>query len=558
MRCCAPCRSWSILARFANATRLECRGDLGENVTLQKVALRLAASTAVLVLHQPTEPIGFFPSSVERQLEAEAILVSVPSPARFETHFRHLTEEPHPAGSERNMELADYVRDRFIEYGLEDVHFHDTPALLSYGRSASVEILEPTPLVLALAEESYPEDKDSYLYTGTGVVPYNEYAASGDVRAEVVYANGGSPEDFQKLDELGIDVRGKIVVMRYSVPYSYRGYKVFLAESRGAVGTILYSDPADDGYVQGETYPNGPWGPSSHVQWGSIVYDWLGFGEVPFTFHWEKDSDGNWREGAVRDPQLAKIPSIPMSHRDAAEILSRLRGPVVPEGWQGGLPFTYHVGPGPVRIRLAVENEETIRTMRNVIGMIRGTEEPEKWVVLGNHRDAWVYGGVDPSSGTAALLEAARAMGTAVERGYRPKRSYRLRQLGRRGGSARWVHELGQGSSREALQDGIAYLNLDSGASGPEFEGGATPALADFLRDAAAAVPHPAVAGSVYDAWSSRFDGGEPVVKTIVGATDYTAFQENLGMSCIDLASTGTLRRVPFAVRRLLLDEPIR
>lgn len=495
-------------------------------------------ASALALAQKPTAPPGFFPSSVEREMEAEAVLVSTPSPRSFETHFRRLTEEPHPAGSARNMELADYVRDCFMEYGLEDVGFHDTPALLSYGRSASVAMLEPVALELDLAEESYPEDKDSLLYEGTGVVPYHEYAASGDVRAEVVYANGGSPEDFDRLAEMGIDVRGKIVLMRYSVPYSYRGYKVYLAESRGAVGTILYSDPQDDGYVKGDTYPHGPWGPPSHVQWGSIVYDWLGFGETPFTFHWERGADGEWTEGPVRDPQLPKIPSIPMSHRSAAEILSRLRGPVVPEGWQGGLPFTYHVGPGPVRIRLRVENEETIRTIRNVIGRIQGSEEPEKWVVLGNHRDAWIYGGVDPSSGTAALLEAARAVGAAAAKGHRPKRTLVFANWDAEedllGGSTSWVKD----HREKLLRDGIAYLNLDSGASGPDFQGGASPALADFLRDATRAVSHPAVEGSVYDAWASRFEG-EPVVETIVGATDYTAFQENLGMSCIDLASTG-------------------
>jgi len=221
------------------------------------------------------------------------------------------------------------------------------------------------------------------------------------------------------VDELGIDVSGKIVLMRYSEPYSYRGYKVYFAESRGAVGAIIYSDPEDDGYGRGETYPHGPWGPPSHIQWGAIVYDW--FGSTPFTFHWKKQRGGRWVESGERDRRLPKIPSIPMSHEAAAEILSRLGGPGVPPAWQGGLPFAYHVGPGPVRVHLRVDNDEHIGTMRNVIGRVRGAEQPERWVVIGNHRDAWIYGAYDPSSGTAALLEVARAFGAALEAGHRPK-----------------------------------------------------------------------------------------------------------------------------------------
>ncbi len=482
---------------------------------------------------------GYTAQATEAELRAEEVIQSVPSPEMFGKHLLHLTEEPHPTGSQRNMELADYVRDRFAEYGLQEVRFHDTPALLSYGRSASVELLEPIQMVLALEEDPYPEDKDSYLYSDGGVVPYHEYAASGDVTAEVVYANSGSPEDFAILDEMGVSVEGKIVIMRYSVPYSYRGYKVFMAESRGAVGVIIYSDPQDDGYAKGEVYPDGPWGPPSHIQWGSIVYDWFGFGITPFTFHWKQAADGTWVEGPERDPQLPKIPSIPMSYRDAAEILSRLRGPVVPAEWQGGLPFTYHVGPGPSKIRLRIEHEDTVRTMRNVVAVIPGSDEPERWVIAGNHRDAWIYGAKDPSSGTASLLEAARALGTAVEQGFRPKRTIVFANWDAEedllGGSTSWVKD-----HREKLvNDGVLYINLDSSAAGPDFHGGATPALADFLREVTQAVEHPDGAGSVYDHWASRYADGVPEVETIVGATDYTAFQENVGMSCIDMYSDG-------------------
>lgn len=469
---------------------------------------------------------------------AEALLLSRPSADTYGRHLLYLTEEPHPAGSARNMDLADYVRDRFVEYGLEDVRFHDTPALLSRGVSASVELLRPEPRRMKLAEAPHPADKDSFLYRDGRFMPYHAYAKSGDVTAEVVYANGGSPEDFRALESMHIDVRGKIVLMRYSEPYSYRGYKVWLAESHGAAGTIIYSDPQDDGYGRGVVYPDGPFGPPSHIQLGSIVYDWLGPGE-PFTFHWQKSRRGGWKEGPVRDRQLPKIPSIPMSYEDAREILSRLGGPVGPGGWQGGLPFTYHAGPGPAVVRLRVENSERIGTMRNVLGSIRGAEEPDQWVVIGNHRDAWVYGAVDPASGTAALLEVARALGEALRAGHRPRRTIVFASWDAEedllGGSTSWAKDL----RAHLLGHGVAYVNVDSAIAGPHFEGGSTPALAGFLGDVARSVRHPDGDGTVFDAWAQHSRDGVPEVSDIVGATDYTAFQENIGMSCIDMSFGG-------------------
>jgi N-acetylated-alpha-linked acidic dipeptidase len=481
--------------------------------------------------------------------EAERILQATPDPDSFARHLRFLTEQPHRAGTPRDMRLADYVRDRFIEYGLEEVHFHDTPALLSSPRSASVEIVVPVHERLKLREDPIEGDQDSHLYDDPSQIPYHEYAADGDVTAEVVYANSGSPEDFERLDRLGIDVRGRIVLMRYSEPYSYRGYKVYQAEAHGAAGAIIYSDPQDDGYALGDVYPEGGWGPPTHIQWGSIVYDWFGFGE-PFTFHWRRGRDGRWVEGPRRDRQLPRIPSLPMSYEDAAEILSRLAGLAVPTGWQGGLGFAYHVGPGPVRVRLRVDNDEAIGTMRNVIGLVRGREEPDRWVVIGNHRDAWIYGAVDPSSGTAALLEVARSFGAALRAGLRPRRSVVFANWDAEedllGGSTSWVKD----RSARLLQDGVAYVNVDYAAAGPRFYGGATPELADFLEQATRAVADPGKGGSIHDSWAARSEDGVVQVDPIVGATDYTAFLEHLGMSCIDMLMEG-----PYGVYHSQYDD---
>lgn len=494
----------------------------------------LAAAAAVALLGAATIAL----SGAAAPPDAEEIIRTTPTTAAYGAHLLLLTEEPHQAGTPRNMELADYVRDRFLEYGLEEVTFHDTPALLSFGRAATAEVVAPERVALRLAEEPCPADKDSHLYRDPAQVPFHGYALSGEVTAEVVYANGGSPEDFATLDRMGIEVRGRIVLMRYSEPYSYRGYKVFMAESRGAAAALIYSDPQDDGYARGEVYPDGPWGPMSHIQWGAILYDWFGPG-MPFTFHWTRRRDGTWVEGRERDRQLPRIPSMPLGPGNAAAILKQLRGPVAPSGWQGALPFTYHVGPGPAAVHLKVDNDERIGTLRSVIGRIRGREEPDRWVILGNHRDAWIYGAVDPSSGTAAMLETARAMGTALRAGHRPRRTIVFADWDGEepllGGSTQWVKD-----NAPALRAGaVAYINVDSAIAGPRFQAGATPALARFVRDVTRAVNDPATGGPLHDAWAAQSKNGIPEVGTIVGATDYTAFQEHLGVSCIDMFFDG-------------------
>ena len=494
-----------------------------------RAAALLAIAAAALALAAAPRDTG------PTRSNAEAVLRSVPNAASYSRHLRVLTEEPHQTGTPRNMELADYVRDRFREYGLDDVSFHDSPAMMSYGRAASLEIVAPDQVKLKLTEDPVPGDKDSHLYVDPAQVAFHAYAPGGDVTAEVVYANGGSPEDFAALDALGTSVRGRIVLMRYSNPYSYRGYKLYQAESRGAIGALIYSDPAEDGYAKGLVYPEGPWGPASHIQWGAILYDWFGVGE-PFTFHWRKGADGKWSEGKERDKQLPRIPSLPISHEAAAQILSRLQGPTGPPGWQGALPFTYRAGPGPVRVHLKTDNHEEIGTMRNVIGILRGAVEPDKWVIIGNHRDAWIYGAVDPSSGTAALLETARALGAAAKQGFRPRRSIVFGNWDAEeqllGGSTQWVKD----NREKLLKDGVAYVNVDSGATGPAFDGGATPALGAFLEGVLRDEPDPAGSGSMGDAWAARSRGGVIAVHRIVGATDYTAFMENIGISCIDMS----------------------
>jgi N-acetylated-alpha-linked acidic dipeptidase len=500
---------------------------------------RGADATGAAAAGAPPEPAA----------DPEAILRAQPNSDSYAKHLLYLTAKPHQTGTARDMELAKYVRDRFIEYGLEDVTYHDSQALMTYGHKASLEIVAPDRVKLRLAEDAYPQDKDAGLYADPTIVPFHGYAPSGDVTAEVVYANGGSPEDFATLDKLGIKVTGRIVIMRYSEPYSYRGYKLYLAEKHGALGAIIYSDPEDDGALRGAVYPNGPWGPGTHIQWGAVIYDWLGPGE-PFTFHWSQKRDGSWTEGARRDKQLPKIPSLPLGPDNAAAILGRLQGGEVPDGWQGGLPFAYHLGPGPVRVHLRTLNDERIGTLRNVLGMVRGDTDPDRMVILGNHRDAWLYGAVDPSSGTAALLEAARALGALKTKGIRPRRTILFASWDGEeqllGGSTRFVLD----RRDELLSSAVAYINVDSAVAGRDLQVGATPALAEFMRDVAKAVPDPATGKPLYAAWATRSKDGVAPVGMIVGATDYTAFQEHLGIACIDMAFEG-----PYGVYHSMYDD---
>lgn len=510
---------------------------------------RVAAGLFVLALLAGADPSGKtgadtaarapISGAAEKPGDAESLLQSLPSSESYGRHLRYLTKEPHQTGTPRNMLLADYVRDRFLEYGLEDVTFHDTPALMTYGKESELSIVAPDQVTLKLTEDPHPADPDSRLYDDPAQVPFHGYAPSGDVSGEVVYANGGAPEDFALLDRMGIPVRGRIVLMRYSEPYSYRGTKIFEAERRGAIGTILYSDPEDDGAGRGPVYPDGPWGPLSHMQWGAVLYDWLGPGE-PFTFHWKREKDGAWVEGRRRDKQLPRLPSLPLSARNAALILERLKGPRVPDSWQGGLPLPYRIGPGPAAVHLRTVNEEKIGTLRNVLAVLRGTDEPDRLILIGNHRDAWIYGAVDPSSGTAALLETARALGTAARKGFRPRRTILFANWDGEeqllGGSTRFAIDHADRLAREA----VAYVNVDSGVAGADLEAGATPALADFVRRAAASVRDPKSGDSLLAAWEAHSPEHRAKVGTIVGATDYTAFQEHLGISCIDLAFGGS------------------
>ncbi|HET8667857.1 MAG TPA: M28 family metallopeptidase, partial [Terriglobales bacterium] len=381
---------------------------------------------------------------------------------------------------------------------------------------------------------------------------FNGSSPSGDVEAEVVYANYGRPEDFEKLDRMKIDVRGKIVMVRYGE--NYRGDKSHLAEERGAAGVIIFSDPMDDGYFQGDVYPHGPWLPETGVQRGTIHYGVKHAGD-PSTpdFPSMPNTPDAKRLRAAEMDDMPRIPTVPLSWHDARPILANLQGPAVPRGWQGALPFTYHVGAGPVRVRLLIKSDFRYRTIWNVIGTVRGTQIPEEWVVAGNHRDAWVYGAVDPISGTTMMLEAVHGIGELLKSGWRPKRtivfaSWDAEEQGLIG-STEWAEE-----HETELAKAVAYFNTDTGAAGPNFRASAVPSLGRLIREITRDVPSPA-GGSVYENWRNQqtrpgANGAdtEPRIGVMGNGSDYTAFIDHLGIPASDVRSAANASGVYHSV----------
>jgi N-acetylated-alpha-linked acidic dipeptidase len=496
---------------------------------------------------------GFAAATSDRQRALEGRMAALLDPASTARHFRVLTEAPHPSGSDRNRELAEYVRARFVEYGLEEVEIHRYDVLLPLPRTIEVSMVAPEARSFALEEDGYPEDKDSY---AAEVGPtYLGMSASGDVTAEVVYAHSGNPEDYDWLEAQGIDPRGKIAIVRYSEPYSYRGFKAWEAERRGVAALIIYSDPMEDGYRRGDVFPRGPWGPASHIQRGAISYDFIVPGD-PLTPGWPS-VEGAKRIAESEARSIPRIPAVPMSWRDAQPILASLDGPVAPPSWQGALPITYHVGPGPAKLHVEIDMDGATRPIWVVEGRIRGSEAPDELVILGNHRDAWVYGAVDPSSGTASLLETARVLGTLARAGERPRRTLVLASWDAEEWHLTGSTEWGEQFATELGKGAVAYLNVDSSTSGPDFEASAVASLNPTILEVARDVVDPNSGRSLLEAWTARKassgegDAPAPLIDNDLGSgSDYTVFLNFLGVPVADLTFDG-----PYGVYHSRYDD---
>jgi N-acetylated-alpha-linked acidic dipeptidase len=484
---------------------------------------------------------GFAPERVAAQRALEEKLQRVPDATSAQRHLRLLTAEPHMAGTEGSRRVADYILARLREYGFQ-AELARYRVWLPLPVEVSLQLVEPAEMELARAETPFEWDTTSY--DAGAVMAFNGYSPSGDVTAPVVYANYGLPEDYAELERLGVDVGGKIVLVRYG--RSFRGVKSKVAEERGAAGVIIYSDPADDGYAMGDPYPRGPWRPMSGIQRGSVLYIFQYPGD-PLTPGVASTDDAR-RIPAEEVTNITTLPTMPIAPRDAEEILRRMGGPQVPRAWQGGLPLTYHTGPGQAVVRMRLVMDYRQRDIWNVIGRMEG-ERPDEWVVLGNHHDAWVFGAVDPSSGTTALLEAARALGSLAREGWRPRRSvvfgfWDAEEYGLLG-STEWVEE----HRTKLQQKALAYLNVDSAVSGPNFRASGTPSLHEFLREAARAVLDPRTGRSVYEVWHQwqQRDDSRPAnerngparLGVLGSGSDYTAFYHHSGVPSLDMGFGG-------------------
>ncbi|HET6371987.1 MAG TPA: M28 family peptidase, partial [Candidatus Polarisedimenticolia bacterium] len=445
---------------------------------------------------------GFTRTSAATELLWERLLSLSLDPNRVEVDFRELTREPHPAGSERNNALARYVADSFRQAGLEEVTEIPYDVLMSYPKEVTVEMVAPIRHVATLAEDVYEADPDTANpRLGT---PYHAFSASGEITADVVYARNGNPEDFEYLKSLGVDLKGKLALVRYSVPYSYRGFKAYTAEHLGLAGLLIYSDPKDDGFVKGKVFPEGPFGPIGHIQRGAITYDFLVPGD-PLTPGWPS-IPGARRIEQSEALTLPKILSVPISARDAREILASLGGAEAPEPWRGALDVPYRLGPGPARVHLKLDIPRPITKIINVTGLVRGLPasaggEPERLVLLGNHRDAWVYGGVDPASGTATMLELARALGKLVKNGWRPHRTIVLASWDAEEFALTGSTEWGEQHFDQLREQLVAYLNVDSSTSGSTFAASASASLAPLIEEVLADVDDPASGRPLLDVW---------------------------------------------------------
>jgi N-acetylated-alpha-linked acidic dipeptidase len=516
------------------------------------IFLVLLMNVFLMRANAQTPILGFTPAHATHESTIESKFKSIPTPDEERRQHRIFTQEPHVAGSKRNNELAEYIRDEWKKQGLEDVIIRRYDVYGTNPKSASLEMITPTNYKAILRETPLPGDDDSKNPAISGA--WLGMSISGEVTAPVVYAHSGNPEDYDLLRKNGISVKGKIVLVRYSNPYSYRGFKALTAQREGAAAILIYSDPQEDGYKKGKVDPDGPWGPEYKIQRGAITYDFIVPGD-PQTPGWAS-VPGAKRIPIEQAASAPKIMALPLSWHDAKPLLENLDGPIAPESWQGGLGFPYRFGGEKEKVHLKIKMDNGTQPYYVVEGRIRGAELPDEWVVLGNHRDAWAFGGVDPSSGTASMMELTRALGQLAKQGMRPRRtlvicSWDGEEVGLTG-STEW----GEQFADELRAKAVAYINVDEATSGPNFHGQAVASLAPMLVETSRTLKDPS-GKSLYQAWKataarekeeghqsgqmndSGVSDGSLADTRIGSGSDHTVFLNFVGMPVIGLQFDG-------------------
>ncbi len=470
---------------------------------------------------------------------------ALPSSDSLKSYMRHLAARPHHLGSPYGRANARWMRDRFASWGW-DARIETFDVLFPTPRERVVELVAPRPFRARLQEPVVPGDPTTG-QRAEQLAGYHAYSADGDVTAPLVYVNYGIPADYERLERMGVSVKGAIVIARYGG--SWRGIKPKVAAERGAVGTIIYSDPRDDGYFVGDVYPAGPMRPPGGVQRGSVA-DMPYHPGDPLTPGIGATADAN-RLDRNEAKTITKIPVLPISYADAEPLLRALGGRVAPEEWRGALPITYHVGPGPARVHLRVRSDWKLQTVHNVVARIPGSDAPDEWVVRGNHHDAWVNGAVDPISGMVAVLEEARAMGELLKQGWRPRRTivYAAWDGEEQGllGSTEWA----EAHADELRAKAVAYLNTDTSIRG-FLEAGGSHSLEAVVNDIAREITDPETGLTVWKRWQLNKiargstddrkelrDRADLRIDPLGSGSDYSPFLQHLGIASLNLGFHG-------------------
>ncbi|WP_289725781.1 M28 family metallopeptidase [Robiginitalea aurantiaca] len=479
---------------------------------------------------------GFTTEAADRQIALEKQFDASLSAENLDSWMQKMTAQPHWVGTPFGEENAKWMKKQFESWGY-DARIETYQVLFPYPKVRSLELTEPGSFKASLT--AVPVEGDPFTAQGEALLPsYNAFSRDGDVEAELVFVNYGVPADYEMLEKLGIDVKGKIVIAKYYG--SWRGIKPKLAAEKGAIGCLIYSDPKDDGYYQGAVYPEGAFKNATGVQRGSVMDMPLYPGDVLTPgYAATKDAKRLKREDA---PTITKIPVLPISYADAEPLLKALKGPVAPSDWRGALPLTYRIGPGPAKVHLKLEFEWKLQPAHNVIATLKGSEFPDQWIIRGNHHDAWVHGAADPVSGMVALMEEARAVGELARKGQGPKRTlvYCAWDAEEPGliGSTEWVED----HLSELQEKAVAYINTDGNGRGFLGAGGSH-SLQTMVSEVAREVPDPQTGVSIQERLLSRNAANgrdkEFELYALGSGSDYTPFIQHAGIASLNLGFGG-------------------
>jgi N-acetylated-alpha-linked acidic dipeptidase len=499
------------------------------------------------VSSQSVSPVmlGFSAEAARAQYVLESRFDEALDPENLRAWMKRITARPHHLGSPHNKENAEFIAEQFRSWGY-DTKIEEFQVLFPTPKTRIVEMTAPEKFKLKLQEQQLREDATSGQFSEQ-LPPYNAYSIDGDVTAPLVYVNYGVPDDYDELERRGIDVKGKIVIAKYGG--SWRGIKPKVAAEHGAVGCLIYSDPRNDGYYQGDVYPKGPWKNDSGVQRGSVMDMPLYPGD-PLTKGIGATKSAK-RIGIKNAETLTKIPVLPISYADALPLLQNLDGAVVPDAWRGALPITYHFGGKTPTVHLKLEFNWDIKPIYDVIAKMRGSERPDQWIIRGNHRDAWVNGANDPTSGQVAMMEEARSIGALAKTGWKPKRTivYASWDGEEQGllGSTEWVEE----HADELEKKAAVYINTDSNGRG--FLGiGGSHTLEKFINEVARSVPDPQTKISVWErtraeqaingspnARREAMERSDLRISPLGSGSDFTPFLQHLGIASLNIGFGG-------------------